>query len=717
MFGLILTFLLFLMFFAILPKSLATFLRSVFCTALILSTAAWGQSFQQFSPPNQGFKTGFAPVDIVAGDFNDDGKLDFITVDSEGVGITVFLNQGGAIFPDHGSAAYLAGQTPIAIAVGDFNNDGRLDLAVADHGIFDIGTQQWEGTGVSILIGNGDGTFRPAIFIPISGGEPNGITLTDYNGDNFMDLAVTSAGSNDITIIQNNGGTSFTIAKRFVPVPGLALGPITSAGFNQNGRIDLAFVTQQGMQGDLSFTGDGLYIAHNLGTGSYAVTQVMAIDHPGPINAVALNYDGFPDLLIQRAFPSAGQPHGVLALTNNRNGGFTQQIIPIVDNVTAGARAFAFDVDGDGILDIVTSFSGDGIPAGLFLVAGVALGKADGTYGPFVLYGGPNKGVAVGNFNGDGKNSFVGLSSVSEGFYVFLNTGPLSNCAAFSITGAFNLCSPANPDTSSPVRFIASATMPNGVDHIEVWDNGQKIDQIYGSHIDKSYAFTNGRHAVSLVAGEQTRAIFETLTTILQIAQPGGNGCPPSSTPNTVVICQPAVNSSVPSPVHVTATATGGSLAIVHMRVYVDNSSVFDSNATTLDTLLNMGAGQHTMVVVAWDTQGHAFTSSRTFTVTGSAGGSCGIPTTDRTINVCSPTAGSAVNSPVAISVRARWDCCAVTHMRIYVDNVDRFDTDFPVNNAIDTHLNVTLGTHNMVIVAWNNQGTFIQASTQFTID
>ena len=707
--------LLFLLLCAISRKSPASILRSTVCIAFFLTIAAWGQSFQQFSPSNQGFKTGFGPVDIIAGDFNDDGKLDFITVDSQGVGITVYLNQGGAIFPNGGSTSWLGGQGPIAAVVGDFDNDGRLDVAIADHGNFNSQTQQFEGSGVSILFGNGDGTFKPAIFVPITGGQPVGITATDYNGDNFTDLAVTSAGSNDITILQNNGGTAFAIAKRFIPVPGLALGPITSADFDQDGRIDLAFVTQQGMQGDFSFADDALYIAHNQGNGNYIVNKIMAINHPGPINAVALNYDKYPDLLVSRAFPVTGQPHGVLALTNNQAGGFTPQVIPIVDNASSGTKAYAFDVDGDGILDVLTSFSGEGTTGGNFFNAAVALGKADGTYGPFQLYGGPNHGVAVGNFNGDGRNSFVGINSASEGFFVFLNTGPNSNCAAFSITVSFALCAPADPDTTSPVRFIASPTMPNGVDHIEVWDNGTKIDQIYGSHIFKSYTFTSGRHTVALVAGEQTRGIFETLNTTLQITEPG-SGCPPSSVANTVVICEPTEGSTVPSPVHVTASATG-QFAIVHMRIYIDNNAVFDTDASTLDTLLPMGSGQHNMVVVAWDSHGNAFVASRNFTASGSSGGFCGLPATDQTINICSPTAGSTVNSPVAVSARARWNCCgAVTHMRVYIDNVDKFDMDFPTNNEIDTHLDVPLGSHNMVIVAWNSTGAHIQASTQFTI-
>src|SRR5205807_3553284 len=111
--------------------------------------------------------------------------------------------------------------------------------------------------------------------------------------------------------------------------------------------------------------------------------------------------------------------------------------------------------------------------------------------------------------------------------------------------------------------------------------NGTKIDQIYGSHIFKSYSFTSGRHTVALVAGEQTRGIFETLNTTLQISEPG-SGCPPSSTANTVVICEPAQNFTVPSPVHVTASATGGQFAIVHMRIYIDNNPVFDIDASAL---------------------------------------------------------------------------------------------------------------------------------------
>jgi hypothetical protein len=256
------------------------------------------------------------------------------------------------------------------------------------------------------------------------------------------------------------------------------------------------------------------------------------------------------------------------------------------------------------------------------------------------------------------------------------------------------------------------------VDHIEVWDNGQKIDQVYGNHLDKSYSFSNGQHTVSLVAGEQTRLVFEKLNTTLQVQTPGGGACPASPNGNTVLICEPAANSSVSSPVHVTATATGGSFPIVHMRVYIDTNPEFDTDLSTIDTSINLGAGQHFIVVVAWNSNGDAFISgpNRNFTVTNSTGGPCGSPATDKTINICSPLSGSTQNSPVQVSARARWDCCVVSHMRVYVDDVDKFDVDNPFNNDISPSLQLSSGSHNMVIIAWDNQGDFIESAVQFTV-
>jgi len=153
---------------------------------------------------------------------------------------------------------------------------------------------------------------------------------------------------------------------------------------------------------------------------------------------------------------------------------------------------------------VLTSFSGEGTTGGNFFNAAVALARRTA---PLDL----SSSMAVRTMAWQleiltgRRNSFVGINSASEGFFVFLNTGPNSNCAAFSVTISFALCAPADPDTTSPVRFIASPNMPNGVDHIEVWDNGTKIrPDLWQPHLQILQLHQRSAHG-GLVAGEQTR--------------------------------------------------------------------------------------------------------------------------------------------------------------------------------------------------------------------
>jgi hypothetical protein len=103
--------------------------------------------------------------------------------------------------------------------------------------------------------------------------------------------------------------------------------------------------------------------------------------------------------------------------------------------------------------------------------------------------------------------------------------------------------------------------------------------------------------------------------------------------------------------------------------------------------------------------------------VTGQTGvpSACSLPSTDQTVHICSPVAGSTVSTPVAISAKARWDSHTIQHMRVYVDNVDRFDLNSPVGGAIKTTLSLTPGSHHLVVTAWDMSGHVIQSGETFT--
>src|SRR6266705_1027746 len=127
------------------------------------------------------FAAGQFPIALATGDFNRDGRPD-VAVANQGSGdVSILLCNGDGTF--QAATNYPAGLNPPAIAVADFNHDGKLDLAVAN---------QSNPGSVSILLGNGDGTFQAATNYP-AGTDPSSIAIGDFNYDGILDLATGNA--------------------------------------------------------------------------------------------------------------------------------------------------------------------------------------------------------------------------------------------------------------------------------------------------------------------------------------------------------------------------------------------------------------------------------------------------------------------------------------------------------------------------------------------
>ena len=182
--------------------------------------------------PAVGFAAGTSPTVIVAGDFNGDGRLDLATGNFYSNDVSVLLGKGDGTFEE--STANQAGNTAIATATGDFTGNGNLGLAVLDQG----------SDSITILPGNGDGTFQQSLNVPLPAGAdgPTSIVAADFNDDGRMDLAVADPKTNQVFILLGNGDGTFD-ALAPVSVPG---GPyaITAGDFTGNGRIDLAVADQ-----------------------------------------------------------------------------------------------------------------------------------------------------------------------------------------------------------------------------------------------------------------------------------------------------------------------------------------------------------------------------------------------------------------------------------------------------------------------------------------
>src|SRR5262249_35124266 len=145
------------------------------------------RTLPSFGPPAN-FPVGSTPYSVAVGDFDRDGKLDLVTANFNSNTVSVLLGNGDGSFQK--AADYSAGLNPVFVAVGASNGGGKLDLAVSD----------WGGRAVSVLPGNGDGTFQPAVTYAVRE-NPGGIAVGDFDRDGTPDLAVSGWNSHTVNVL------------------------------------------------------------------------------------------------------------------------------------------------------------------------------------------------------------------------------------------------------------------------------------------------------------------------------------------------------------------------------------------------------------------------------------------------------------------------------------------------------------------------------------
>ncbi|HKA08240.1 MAG TPA: FG-GAP-like repeat-containing protein, partial [Gemmataceae bacterium] len=291
--------------------------------------------------------------DVVAADFNNDTVPDLAVVSFDSSTVSVLLGNGDGTFQPAQTSATGAG--PVSAAVGDFNRDGKLDLATANQG----------GDNVSVLLGNGNGTFQAPININI-GSAPTSVAVGDFNGDGKLDLGVVSNAEDpfyytpigEANVLLGIGDGSFS-----APITtSLGSGYHTSgavADFNGDGKLDLAAANADYGEVEV-LLGDGHGNLSLQGTGGpcdYPVSVAAGdVNGDAKLDVVTANYYGSVSVLLG---------DGAGGIASSQTYAADRGLAPVVVDVVLG------DFNRDGKLDIATANNDD---------VSILRGVGDGTF-------------------------------------------------------------------------------------------------------------------------------------------------------------------------------------------------------------------------------------------------------------------------------------------------------------------------------------------------
>ncbi len=473
-----------------------------------------------FAPPAS-YPTGTISTSVAAADLNGDGNADLVVGNVSGTEspgtLSVLIGDGKGAFKP--ATTVVSNLSPLAVAIGDLNKDGKPDLAVSDNysGILTVMLGDGKGgfsqagqylalsnslfitdvdgdgnpdvviasghpdglmasvngfltSSMMVLFGKGDGTLigAPAYSTgAFTDTTPNSIALADFNGDGIQDMAVAANGSEDVWVmLGNSNGTFQTPTRMAFPGPGVWAGSVVAADLTGSGKQDLVVA---------NLANNNVWVFLGSGTGTFQ-TPVSSIVGGTSVTSLAVaDFNGDHKLDLVATY--SGSPGGVALLLGNGNGSFT-----LAQTFNAGANPLSArvgDFNKDGKLDFAVVDSGvlgsSADPGGAF----VFLGSGAGNFQPAVSYSaGVNPlTLAVGELNQDGVSDFVvGTGDSNGNYYIGVLLG--------NSNGTFN-----------PISVFPTAFGPQSIALADLNGDG-KLDVIAthccGDDLEMTYLLGNG---------------------------------------------------------------------------------------------------------------------------------------------------------------------------------------------------------------------------------
>jgi hypothetical protein len=499
---------------------------------------------------------------VAVGDFNNDGKLDIITVNYIGFGsastVSVLLGNGNGTFQPALNYGVPAGipQSANLLAVGDFNKDGKLDVAVA--GNVYTGGGYYSTPYVNVLIGNGAGGFSADVSYALtsagwdtSGEEADGVAVGDFTGNGNLDLAV--AKESGVDVLLGNGDGTFGAPTNFA-TSGWALA-VAVGDFNGDGKADIA-----------TAAGNGIDVLMGNGNGTFAP---------------AVNY-------------------------------------PTGDESSSIALA---DFNRDGKLDVVTTDSTSGR-------ANVLLGFGDGTFAPAQGFAvGPySMAVAVGDFNSDGWPDLAVTNGANLSVLVNDGSWPAPGTEATSL-GVSGFPSPATAGT--PASFTVTAKQADGATATSYTGTVYFTSSDPHAVLPAEYTFTAadaGVHTFSATlktAATQSIAVTDTLMNNLTGSETGITVTPAAASTLSVAGFPSSITAGTAGSFTVTARDSYGNIATGYIGTLHFTSSDSHASLPANYTFTAGDAGVHTFsaTLKTAGTQSITATDTATASITGTDAG------------------------------------------------------------------------------------------------
>ncbi|MGA2582395.1 MAG: FG-GAP-like repeat-containing protein [Tepidisphaeraceae bacterium] len=315
---------------------------------------------------------------------------------------------------------YATGSEPHGLAVADLSNNGIEDIVTANS----------NDTTISVILGNGDGTFQAEVPYVV-GDFPSSVAIGDVNGDGIPDIVVANLDDNDVDVLFGNGNGTFQLGTAYVS--GDQPWKVALADLSDNGLLDII---------TLDRGNNTIAVLMNNGNGTFQTPVLYPVGSLPLGMAIAdLNGDGYPDIVTSNFSDDT-----VSVLMNNGNGTFApQKIYPVGDEPTDVAVG---DFLGNGKLDIVTTNEADNTVSVLY-------GNGDGTFANQIAYPG-------GLFPYD-----VTTADLDNGRYDDIIVGDLGNTSTGIITVLMS-----NGNESYSYQQFASASRPYDVTTADLNDDG-----------------------------------------------------------------------------------------------------------------------------------------------------------------------------------------------------------------------------------------------------